>query len=152
MIAFSKPALADVASMQALVRPYVNEGIVLSRTDDEVANTIRSYTVGKEDEKLVGFGALYIYSAELAEIRSLAVSKEARGRGIGRGVVEALLQEARALGIHQVLSLTYQRSFFNALGFHEISKEAIPDHKVWEDCIRCKHFPICDEIAMIINL
>ncbi|HHD83733.1 MAG TPA: GNAT family N-acetyltransferase, partial [Campylobacteraceae bacterium] len=34
----------------------------------------------------------------------------------------------------------------------EIPKEALPEQKIWADCVKCKHFPICDEVALIYNL
>jgi len=41
------------------------------------------------------------------------------------------------------------RTFFEKLGFSEIPKESLPDHKIWADCINCKHFPICNEVSLI---
>ena len=34
----------------------------------------------------------------------------------------------------------------------EIQKELLPEHKIWADCIKCKHFPICNEVSLIKNL
>jgi len=48
-----------------------------------------------------------------------------------------------------VLSLTYSKEFFERLGFEEIEKEKIPEHKIWQDCIKCIHFPVCNEVAMM---
>ena len=56
------------------------------------------------------------------------------------------------LSLEEVLSLTYQKKLFEDLGFKEISKESLPEHKIWADCIRCKHFPVCDEIALLYKL
>ena len=151
-IILGKPTLHDVRAMQDLVRPYVEEGIILLRKDDEVANTIRSYTVAREDGEIVGFAALYIYSPQLGEIRSLVVGKNHQRKGIGKKVVSALLDEGRGYGLKRILSLTFEKEFFLSLGFHEVSKEEIPEHKVWEDCIRCKLFPVCNESALIIDL
>ncbi len=151
-IVLCKPTLHDVREMQDLVRPYVDEGIILLRKDEEVANTIRSYTIAKENGEIVGFAALYIYSPQLGEIRSLVVGKNHQRKGIGKKVVGALLDEGRGYGLKRVLSLTFETAFFLSLGFHEISKEEIPEHKVWEDCIRCKLFPVCNESALIIDL
>jgi amino-acid N-acetyltransferase len=144
--------LADVAEMQKLVRPYVEEGIILFRSDDEVANTIRSYTTAREDGEIVGFAALYIYSPSLGEIRSLVVGRGHQKKGIGKKIVGALLDEGRRYGLKRILSLTFEKTFFQCLGFVEVSKEEIPESKVWEDCIKCKLFPVCNESALIIAL
>ncbi|MDR2635797.1 MAG: GNAT family N-acetyltransferase, partial [Campylobacteraceae bacterium] len=63
-----------------------------------------------------------------------------------------LLDEGRALGLKQIFTLTYEKKFFEKLSFKEIPKESLPLSKIWADCIKCKHFPICDEIALIINI
>jgi amino-acid N-acetyltransferase len=113
---------------------------------------IRSYIVAYDKNKPVGVGALHIFSPFLGEIRSLAVKKEYQGKGIGRAIVNELIKEAKDLGLKEVLTLTYQKEFFEKLGFVEIPKESIPDKKIWADCIKCKFFPNCNEIALIKHL
>lgn len=151
-IEFFKPITSDIKSMQDLVKEEVESGIILLRTEDEMATTIRSYTAVKVDGVLAGFCALHIHSINLAEIRSLVVSNEYRGAKLGKYLVEHCLTEAKKLGLKEILSLTYQRKFFEELNFKEIPKASLPEHKIWADCIRCKHFPICDEIALLYKL
>ena len=132
-----------------LVRKDVESGVILPRSSDEMATNIRSYTVAKEDGEIIGYAALHIHSMELAEIRSLVVKEEKRGLGIGKELVKIALKEGENLGVKEVLALTYSREFFERLGFKEIEKSDIPQHKIWQDCIKCKHFPICNEVAMM---
>ncbi len=146
---YRKALLGDIPAMQALVAPKVEDGTILVRSDDEIATNIRSYTLAFEQERLVGFTALHIHSAELAEIRSLIVDDRLRGHGIGGELVHRALEEARTLGLKRVLALTYAAGFFERLGFTEIPKESLPEHKIWADCIKCKHFPVCNETALI---
>ncbi|MGB5793514.1 N-acetyltransferase, partial [Poseidonibacter sp.] len=127
-------------------------GKILLRTEDEMANSIRSYTIVEVDGVIAGFTALHIHSARLAEVRSLVVSKEFRGLKLGQKLVQACIEEGRKYKLEQILSLTYEQGFFESAGFRKIEKEDIPEHKIWADCIRCKHFPICDEIAMVFDL
>ena len=151
-IRFYKPTVADITKMQDIVREEVDKGKILLRTADEMATTIRSYTVVEVDGKMAGFTATHIHSPRLAEVRSLVVGKDFRGLKLGKQLVESCIKEAKEYGIAQLLSLTYEQGFFESCGFRVISKEEIPEHKIWADCIRCKHFPICDEIAMVIDL
>ncbi|WP_368030414.1 N-acetyltransferase [Arcobacter sp. s6] len=151
-IRFYKPTVADITKMQDIVREEVDKGKILLRTADEMATTIRSYTVVEVDGKMAGFTATHIHSPRLAEVRSLVVGKDFRGLKLGKKLVESCIKEAKEYGIEQLLSLTYEQGFFESCGFRVISKEEIPEHKIWADCIRCKHFPICDEIAMVIDL
>ncbi len=152
MITYTKPTLLDIKEMQELIAPEVEEGIILPRSDDEVATNIRSYTIAKDRRKVVAFAALHIHSPSLAEIRSLIVKREYRGEGIGKEIVKRCLREAEKLCVKKVFTLTYEKEFFEKIGFKEIPKETLPEHKIWADCIKCKHFPICNEIALIKEL
>jgi len=149
MIHYTKAKLSDIVLMQEVVQPEVEKGIILFRSSDEMATNIRSYILAKEDEQIIGFGALHFHADDLAEIRSLVVKDGFRGHGVGKGIVQTLMVEGEGLGVKKVFTLTYQKAFFESVGFSEIPKEALPTHKIWADCIKCKHFPICDEIALI---
>ena len=151
-IKFFKPTTKDIAAMQSLVKEEVDSGVILLRTEDEMATTIRSYTCVSVDGKLAGFTALHIHSPKLAEVRSLVVNAQFRGFKLGQQLVEACKKEGKALDLEEILSLTYAKGFFESVGFKEINKEDLPEHKIWADCIRCKHFPICDEVALIYKL
>lgn len=151
-IEYKKANLADIELMQKLVYPEVESGVILERTSDEIATNIRSYTLAYADGVLAGFCALHIHAPSLAEIRSLIVGEHFRGKGIGAELINKCVDEAKMLGLQKVLSLTYRQSFFENLGFVEIQKESLPEHKIWADCIKCKHFPICNEVSLIKNL
>jgi len=147
-----KPTLTDIDAMQDIVKDEIANGTILYRSDDEIATNIRSYTVVYTDDTIVGYGALHIHTKSLAEIRSLVISKEYRGKGIGGKLVKELLKEAKNLNVKDIFTLTYQKEFFERLGFKEIPKESLPEQKIWADCIKCKHFPICNEVSLIISL
>lgn len=152
MIVYTKAKLSDIVHMQDLVKPEVEKGIILFRSSDEIATNIRSYILAKNEEQIVGFGALHFHADNLAEIRSLVVKEDFRSKGVGKGIVSTLLEEGVHLGVKKVFTLTYKKAFFESVGFSEIPKESLPSHKIWADCIKCKHFPICDEIALIKHI
>ena len=151
-LTFRKARLLDISAMQTLVEPEVVSGVILKRDSDEVATNIRSYQLAFDEEKLIGFCALHIHTTTLAEVRSLIVDSSVRGQGVGSDLVKNALKEAKVLGLKEVLSLTYQQLFFERLGFVEIPKESLPEHKIWADCINCKHFPICNEVSLIHSI
>lgn len=151
-IKFYKARVKDIDSMQNLVKEEVDSGTILLRTVDEMATTIRSYTCVEVDGKLAGFTALHIHSPKLAEVRSLIVHEKYRGLKLGKKLVLECIKEAKEMGLEDILSLTYKKGFFESLNFVEINKDDLPDHKIWADCIRCKHFPVCDEIALLYTL
>jgi amino-acid N-acetyltransferase len=153
VIELVKANLSDIPAMQDLVVSEVKDGVILDRSEDEVATNIRSYVLAKKRGKIVGYTALHVHSKRLAEIRSLIVDENYRGQGVGQRMVEFTLNEAKALGVEEdVLVLTYLPLFFEKLGFVEINKELIPEHKIWADCIKCIHFPICNEVALIYKI
>lgn len=152
LINYTKAKLSDIPKMQELVLPEVESGVILLRSDDEIATNIRSYTLAFLDTELIGFCALHLHTAELGEIRSLIVKDGFRGEKTGENLVKHSLEEGIRLGLQRVLSLTYKAPFFERLGFVEIPKESLPEHKIWADCIKCKHFPVCNEVSLIKTL
>ena len=152
MIRFDKPNLKDIPAMQKVVLADVENGNILVRNESEMATTIRSYTVAYKDEVLVGFVALHIHTPLLAEIRSLVVSSDLRGQGIGQELISHCINEARFMELSELLVLTYQAKLFEKFDFKVIEKSTIPDTKIWADCIKCKHFPICDEVALTLKV
>ncbi|MDL0089212.1 N-acetyltransferase [Campylobacter gastrosuis] len=151
-IELKKPRLNDIIAMQNLVKNEVANGIILPRSNDEVSTNIRSYTIALDGENIAGYAALHIHTPELAEVRSLIVGQNLRGSGVGSLIVKELLKEAKFYELKQVFTLTYRKSFFEKLGFKEIPKTALPAQKIWADCAKCKHFPVCDEIALIYDI
>jgi len=153
MVKLVKAKLSDIPAMQSLVVQEVKDGIILQRSEDEVSTNIRSYVVAKDKDKIVGYGALHIHSMRLAEIRSLIVDTNYRGQNIGKDIVNFAILEAKELEVsEEVLVLTYLADFFKKIGFVEIPKESIPEHKIWADCIKCIHFPVCNEISLVYRL
>jgi len=151
-INYEKATLSKIHEMRELILPEIENGTILDRSEDEIATNIRSYILAYKESELVGFTALHIHTTYLAEVRSLIVKDGIRGQKIGENLVRQALAEASSLGIQKVLSLTYKQTFFERLGFIEIPKESLPEHKIWADCIKCKHFPICNEVSLIKNL
>ena len=60
MIEYRKAYLSDIESMQNLIQPEVESGVILPRSNDEIATNIRSYMLAFDKEVLVGFCALHV--------------------------------------------------------------------------------------------
>lgn len=143
-----KAAMEDISAILALVNGYAARGIMLPRTEFEISEAIRDFTVVTRGAELLGCGALHFYSPTVGEIRSLAVSDTAQTRGVGRKLVDALVAEAKQFGLDAVFAFTYVVEFFSKLGFHEVERGLLP-LKAWKDCLRCPKFRDCDEIAVV---
>ena len=124
---------------------------MLFKSYAQLYEDLRDFGVYEMDGQIVGCAALTIIWADLAEIRSLAVEDEYRGKGIGTALVAWTIEEGRRLGIRRLMALTYEQPFFAKLGFDVVAKESLP-LKVWSDCVRCPKRDGCDEIAVVRTL
>jgi len=138
----------DVDQMLEIINQYAQQGLMLPRTKLSVCENLQSFVVAHDGQDVLGVAGLHILWEDLAEIRSLAISENAKGMGVGKRLVLHLVEQCKKLGINRVLALTYQKEFFDKCGFHIVAKETLPQ-KVWKDCINCSKLPMCDEIAMI---
>ena len=148
LVAVRKAAMHDIQPLLDLINGYAAKGIMLPRTEFEISENIRDFSVAYSDGKLVGCGALHFYSPQMAEVRSLAVAPDNRTQGIGLLLVESLVREARQFGLDAVFAFTYVPGFFARIGFHEVERGELP-LKAWKDCLRCPKFHSCDEIAVV---
>lgn len=147
-LAVRKAAMRDIPGLLSLINRYAGQGIMLSRTEFEISENLRDFSVVHEEEHIVGCAALHFYTPTTGEVRSLAVEPECRGGGAGRILMEAVEAEAQAFGLQSVFAFTYIPGFFAKLGFMEIERGELP-LKAWKDCLRCPKFQCCDEIAVI---
>jgi amino-acid N-acetyltransferase len=143
-----KARMSDIPDLLDLINGYAARGIMLPRTELEISESIREFSVALAGGRLVGCGALHFYSPAMGEIRSLAVREDAKTHGIGRQLVETLANEAREFSLSCVFAFTYVADFFRKLSFEEVERGALP-LKVWKDCLRCPKFQSCDEIAVM---
>ena len=124
---------------------------MLFRSLADVYENLPTFLVAEQDGGLVGCCALEVIWSDLAEVKSLAVAAEVRGRGIGTALVSAAVEQARRLGVPRVFALTLEPRFFERAGFAVVKKDELP-MKVWSDCARCPKQDDCDEIAVIRDL
>jgi amino-acid N-acetyltransferase len=143
-----KAVMHDIPAILALINGYAARGIMLPRTEFEVSEAIRDFTVVLRGNEFLGCGALHFYSPTIGEIRSLAVHEHAKTHGVGRRVVEALVAEAQDYELDAVFAFTYVAEFFNKVRFDVVERGVLP-LKAWKDCVRCPKFQACDEIAVL---
>ena len=143
-----KAAMRDIAPILGLINGYAAQGVMLPRTELEISEDIRDFSVIVTAGRLVGCGALHFYTPSIAEIRSLAVAEDAKTHGIGRRLIEALVREAVDYSLEAVFAFTYVADFFRKMSFQEVERGELP-LKAWKDCVRCPKFQACDEIAVL---
>jgi amino-acid N-acetyltransferase len=113
----------DVPVIRKLLDSNVESGHLLSKATVTLYEDIQEFCVAELclDAALAGCGALHVMWEDLAEIRTVAVHEDCRGLGIGHGIVDKLLRQARVLGVERVFVLTFAVDFFARHGFQPIS-------------------------------
>ncbi len=147
-----RPAVeSDIEAILAIVNGYAAQNLMLPRTAEQIRRVLRGFLVAEHAGQVIGCGSNVELTPRLTELRSLAVAPTWRGNGLGRRLVAALVEKARADGYEQICALTLNEGFFNQCGFVTVDRWAISP-KIWHECIYCPKFDACDEIAVLMNL
>jgi amino-acid N-acetyltransferase len=146
-----RPALVkDVDSIFRLIAQMADKGLMLRRSKYKIVTMLTNFLVVEDGGAVIGCAALSPLWTDSAEIISLVIDPAYHGRGLGRRLVESLLERGRELGFPEIISLTYQIEFFAKMGFHKESKDKFP-RKLWRECLECPKLENCDETAMSIR-
>ncbi|HLJ53787.1 MAG TPA: N-acetyltransferase [Chthonomonadaceae bacterium] len=143
-----KARTSDAVAMQRLINGYADRGAMLHRSLSELYENIRDFYVVEAAGAVVGCAALHVSWKDLAELKSLAVAESCQGRGYGKRLIRACLEEAEAIGLSRVFALTYVPVLFVKAGFQEVDRSMLP-RKVWTECVYCPKFADCSEIAVL---
>lgn len=149
-----KARIDDVKTIHRLINSSAGKGEMLPRSLMDIYNSLRDFFVyyDEDESSVAGICAMNIIWENLAEIRSLYVDENHRGKGVGKELVEACVSEAITLGLFKIFTLTYKKDLFAKLAFKEVDRTTLPE-KIWSDCLRCSKYPdYCDEVAMIMEL
>jgi amino-acid N-acetyltransferase len=125
---------SDVRAIRTLMDAYAAHRILLSKATVTLFEDVQEFYVAEADGVVVGCGALHVLWEDLAEVRTLAVDEQHRGRGIGDLLLRRLLQQARHLGVARVFCLTFEVDFFSRHGFTEIEGAPV-SHDVYEQLL-----------------
>lgn len=142
---------ADIPAMLELINSYAAQDRMLERTAAFLEASLRDFLIAEADGRFQGCGALAALTTDLAELRSLAVSPEAAGRGVGTAIVAACIARARVDGLRRVFALTLVPDFFTKCGFTLTSLGRLPEKSAAE-CPVCPKRFACDEHAMLLHL
>ena len=112
----------DVAVIHSLVKVFAAENKMLPLSFGDITERIRDFLLIEEEGEVFGCVAVHVVWEGLLEIRSLAVSSAAQGRGLGKMLVDAAIDDARVMGGNEVFTLTFVPEFFEKLGFNHIDR------------------------------
>ncbi|MBN1863479.1 MAG: GNAT family N-acetyltransferase [Victivallales bacterium] len=140
----------DVTSIHRILSVYAAEKLLLPLSRDEIAARISSFTVASLNNAFAGCASIRDFGSCLFEVRSLAVSPNLTSKSIGSAMVRKIISEISWNENTRLFALTYRTSFFERLGFRQVSKELFPQ-KIWLDCSRCTKKEACDEVAVMLD-
>jgi amino-acid N-acetyltransferase len=143
--------ISDAPAIFGLIAHYSEQGLLLARTEEEVRRNVGHFLVQISSRRVVGCLSLEKYSADLAEIRSVAVDRETRGCGIGSKLIAFALEEARRSGIARVFAVTHAPHFFERQGFVASSRKLLTE-KIERDCCTCAKRRSCRLVAVIATV
>ncbi len=126
-----RPAVIDdIPDMLRIMQDYIEKGLLISRTQDDILDKLPDYIVYAVDNAIHGCGALHEYEDNQCEVAAIAVGANYRKSGVGESVVRHLLEQAREKGMRQAFLLTTQATdWFYQLGFRDGSLDDLPTSK-----------------------
>lgn len=132
---------SDVRGIRELIEPYADQRILISKDAVEYFEAVQEFLVVEETDaeggtRLLGCGALHILWEDLGEVRTLATAPQAQGRGVGRRIVEALIERARGIGVSRLFCLTFEVEFFRRMGFEVMDDQTAVDPEVFAELLR----------------
>ncbi len=111
---------SDIPAIKALVDTYTGQRMLLAKDTVTLYESVQEFRVAELGGTVAGCGAVHVLWEDLGEIRTLAVSPERRGHGVGDLLLDELVAGARELGLRRLFALTFQTRFFARHGFTEI--------------------------------
>jgi amino-acid N-acetyltransferase len=117
----------DIPAVLSLMNPFVERGILLPRTPEDLESRCPDYAVYEIDGGIRACGALHAYPEGMAEIAAIAVDEAYAHMGIGPKLMDLLIQRARDAGFASVFVLTTQTAdWFERFGFKSADISLLP--------------------------
>jgi N-acetylglutamate synthase-like GNAT family acetyltransferase len=141
----------DGDAIHELIDEHLTEGHLLPRELDEILVHAHRFVVAVHDDEVVACAEVAPLSHVVAEVRSMVVTRQARGCGVGRRIVDALVRRATAAGFEKLCAFTHSPGYFVHLGFSIVPHAWLPE-KIVTDCHACPQFRRCGQYAVVRSL
>lgn len=125
----------DVKGIRQLIDLYAPQRRILSKETVTLYESVQEFVVAVDGDVVVGCGALHVLWEDVAEVRTVAVSEELRGKGVGHQILEKLIERAKTLGVRKIFCLTFETEFFGRHGFTEIQGAPV-EPEVYQQLLR----------------
>ena len=124
----------DIGTVLSLMQPFVNKGILLPRTKENLSLNYKYYIVYELDGAIRACAALIPYEDGQMEIAGVTVAQDYSNIGIGPMLIKSLIQKGIDKNAKSIFLLTTQTSdWFESLNFKPDSIDSIPEErkKIW---------------------
>ena len=135
MIEIRPARTSDIKGIRALIDAFALQRRLLNKETVTLYESVQEFTVAVEDGVVVGCGALHILWEDLAEVRTVAVAENLHGKGVGRMILNAIIDRAKTIGVERIFCLTFETEFFGSLGFKEIQGTPV-EPEVYAELLR----------------
>jgi len=126
---------SDVKGIRKLIDLYAPQRRILSKETVTLYESVQEFVVAVDGDEVVGCGALHVLWEDVAEVRTVAVTEDLRGKGVGHKILEKLIDRARVIGVKKLFCLTFETEFFGRHGFTEIQGAPV-DPDVYQQLLR----------------
>ena len=126
---------SDVKGIRKLIDLYAPQRRILSKETVTLYESVQEFVVAVDGEKIVGCGAMHVLWEDVAEVRTVAVVEELRGKGVGHQILLKLIERAEAVGVKKIFCLTFETDFFGRHGFKEIEGAPV-EPEVYQQLLR----------------
>jgi amino-acid N-acetyltransferase len=127
---------ADIKTIADLCGPLIQSRVLLGKERVELYESVQEFLVAEDaSSKVIGCGALHVMWEDLGEVRTLAIAEAHQGKGIGKLILESLLERAKSIGLKRIFCLTFEVEFFSKLGFEPISETPV-EPEVYAELVR----------------
>ena len=141
----------DADAIYELIDEHLTEGHLLPRELGEILVHAHRFVVAVRAEEVLACAELAPLSHAVAEVRSMVVTREARGCGVGRRIVDQLVRRGSAAGFEKLCAFTHSPGYFVHLGFSIVPHAWLPE-KIVTDCHACSQFRHCGQYAVVRSL
>jgi amino-acid N-acetyltransferase len=126
---------SDIKGIRLLIDSYAPQGRLLSKETVTLYESVQEFTVAVEGDQVVGCGALHVLWEDLAEVRTVAVAENLRGKGVGHQILDSIIARAQAIGVKRIFCLTFETKFFGRHGFEAIEGTPV-EPEIYKELLR----------------
>jgi amino-acid N-acetyltransferase len=126
---------SDIKGIRQLIDSYAPQGRLLSKETVTLYESVQEFTVAVEGDQVVGCGALHVLWEDLAEVRTVAVAENLRGKGVGHQILDSIINRAQIIGVKRIFCLTFETNFFGRHGFEVIEGTPV-EPEIYKELLR----------------